>query len=74
MDTKRHTTNLGPKIAADYRLLNHLRGRSGWTMADLEAGSVTIEVDGGVIATSCTEDHEEVLDCWHFYRRPGKAN
>lgn len=69
-----HPHTLGPRIAADYRLLNHLKGRSGWTMADLEAGALTIDVDGGVIAMACTEDHDEVVDCWHFYRRTGKAN
>lgn len=74
MDIKRHTTDLGPKIAADYRLLNHLRGRSGWTTADLDGDLPTIEVDGGVIAMSCPEDHDEVVDCWHFYRRASRAN
>ena len=33
-----------------------------------------IDVEGGVIASSCQEDHEEVLGCWYFYRLPGKPN
>jgi hypothetical protein len=65
-----HTRALGPKIAADYRLLNHLRGRSTMTTADIEPESMRIDVEGGVIP-ACQEDHEEVPGCWYFYRLPG---
>lgn len=63
-----HPRTLGPKIAADFRLLNHLRSRPAGTVADIEPTSARIEVDGGVIASRCEEDHEEVLTCWAFYR------
>jgi hypothetical protein len=33
-----------------------------------------IEVEGGEIASSCAEDHDEVLECWYFYKRAGKPN
>lgn len=69
-----HARSLGPKIAADHRLLNHLKGRATRTTVDIEPGSTTIEVDGGLIASSCEDDHDEVLTCWTFYRRPGKVN
>lgn len=69
-----HPRNLGPKIAADHRLLNYLRGRSVETTEQVYPGSTTIEVEGGVIASSCEEDHEEVLSCWRFYRHRGKPN
>lgn len=71
---KPHPRTLGPKIAADYRLLNHLRGRPLGTIAQIAPGSTTIEVDGGVIASRCEEDHDEVLTCWAFYRRPDPVN
>ena len=66
--TDRHPRTLGSKIAADFRLLNHLRARPIGSIADIEPGSSRIEVDGGVIASRCEEDHEEVLTCWAFYR------
>lgn len=72
--SRAHSRSLGPKIAADYRLLNYLRGRSTWTVDSIEPGSATIDVEGGVLASRCQEDHEEVLECWYFYRRPGKPN
>jgi hypothetical protein len=72
--TAEHSRTLGPKIAADYRLLNHLRGRSTWTVDDIEPDAIRIEVDGGVIASSCQDDHDEVLTCWAYYReRPRPA-
>jgi hypothetical protein len=69
-----HARTLGPKIAADHRLLNYLRGRSVATADQIEPGSTRIEVEGGTIASSCEEDHEEVLGCWRFYRFRGKPN
>jgi hypothetical protein len=71
---KPHARALGPKIVADYRLLNHLRGRPMGTIADIEPGSIRLEVDGGVIASRCEEDHEEVLTCWAFYRLADPVN
>jgi hypothetical protein len=71
---KPHTRDLGPKIAADYRLLNYLRGRSTETVDAIGPGSARIEVEGGVLASRCTEDHDEVLECWYFYRRAGRPN
>lgn len=71
---KDHARVLGPRIAADYRLLNYLRGRSTQTIDAIAPGSARIEVDGGVIASSCEEDHDEVLECWYFYKRAGKPN
>jgi hypothetical protein len=72
--TRPHPRTLGPKIAADHRLLNYLRGRSVATADQIEPGSTRIEVEGGTIASSCEEDHEEVLGCWRFYRHRGKPN
>ena len=72
--SKAHSRALGPKIAADYRLLNYLRGRSTATVDAIQPGSTRIEVEGGVLVSRCEEDHEEVLECWYFYRRPGKPN
>ncbi|HET9757167.1 MAG TPA: hypothetical protein VFP66_11740 [Candidatus Limnocylindrales bacterium] len=72
--SKPHGRTLGAKIAADYRLLNYLRGRSTATVDSIEPGSTTIEVAGGVLASRCEEDHEEVLECWYFYRRRGKPD
>jgi hypothetical protein len=69
-----HSRTLGPKIAADHRLLNYLRGRSVGTVDQIDPGSTRIEVEGGTIASSCEEDHEEVLGCWRFYRYRGKPN
>ena len=66
--TTDHTRTLGPKIAADFRLLNHLRGRSTGSVDDIEPGSARIPVEGGEIASSCDDDHDEVLTCWAFYR------
>jgi hypothetical protein len=66
--TAEHSRTLGPKIAADYRLLNHLRGRSTSTVDDIEPDATRIEVDGGAIASSCHDDHDEVLTCWAYYR------
>jgi hypothetical protein len=71
---KDHPRDLGPKIAADFRLLNYLRGRSTETVAAIAPGSTRIEVEGGVLASRCEEDHEEVLECWYFYRRAGRPN
>ena len=71
---KPHTRTLGLKIAADYRLLNYLRGRSTTTDDMIEPGSTRIDVEGGVLASRCEEDHEEVLECWYFYRRRGKPD
>lgn len=71
---KPHTRELGTKIAADYRLLNYLRGRSTETVDKIGAGSTRIDVEGGVLASRCEEDHEEVLECWYFYKRAGKPN
>lgn len=72
--SKRHTRTLGLKIAADYRLLNYLRGRSTTTDDMISPASTRIDVEGGVLASSCEEDHEEVLECWYFYRRRGKPD
>jgi hypothetical protein len=69
-----HTRTLGSKIAADYRLLNYLRGRSTATVESIAPDSTRIDVEGGILASRCEEDHEEVLECWYFYRRPGKPN
>jgi hypothetical protein len=69
-----HPRDLGPRIAADYRLLNYLRGRSTQTVDAIVPGSMRIEVEGGEIASSCAEDHDEVLECWYFYKRAGKPN
>jgi hypothetical protein len=66
--TSEHSRTLGPKIAADYRLLNHLRGRTLGSVDDIPPGSTRIDVEGGVIASSCQDDHDEVLTCWAFYR------
>ena len=71
---RQHTRTLGLKIASDHRLLNFLKGRSVATIASIEPGSDRIEVDGGVIASSCQDDHDEVLGCWAFYRRPNRPN
>lgn len=70
----RHSRALGAKIAADYRLLNYLRGRSTVSVDAIEPGSARIDVEGGVLASRCEEDHDEVLECWNFYRRPGKPD
>jgi hypothetical protein len=72
--TQPHSRALGTKIAADHRLLNYLRGRSTETADQIPAASTRIEVEGGTIASSCAEDHEEVLTCWRFYRPQGKPN
>jgi hypothetical protein len=72
--SKPHGRTLGAKIAADYRLLNYLRGRSTTTVDMIAPGSTTIDVEGGVLASSCEEDHDEVLECWYFYRRRGKPD
>jgi hypothetical protein len=72
--TARHSRTLGEKIVADHRLLNYLRGRSVATTDQIEPGSTRIEVEGGTVASSCEEDHEEVLGCWRFYRQRGKPN
>jgi hypothetical protein len=72
--TGKHSRELGPKIAADYRLLNYLRGRSTSSVDSIEPGSTRIDVEGGVLASRCEEDHDEVLECWYFYRRSGKPN
>jgi hypothetical protein len=69
-----HSRTLGIKIAADHRLLNYLRGRATDTAEKIPPGSTRIEVEGGTIASSCEEDHEEVLTCWRFYRPRGKPN
>jgi hypothetical protein len=69
-----HPRALGQKIAADHRLLNYLRGRSVETVDQIDPGSTRIDVEGGTIASSCQEDHEEVLSCWRFYRARGKPN
>jgi hypothetical protein len=69
-----HSRELGPKIAADYRLLNYLRGRSTETEDAIDPGSMRIDVEGGVLASRCEEDHDEVLECWYFYRRAGRPN
>ena len=69
-----HSRALGAKIAADIRLLNYLRGRSIETADQIPAGSTRIEVEGGTLASSCEDDHEEVLTCWRFYRPQGKPN
>jgi hypothetical protein len=71
---KLHSRALGLKIAADYRLLNYLRGRSTTTADMIAPGSTRIDVEEGVLASSCEEDHEEVLECWYFYRRRGKPD
>jgi hypothetical protein len=71
---KAHTRTLGLKIAADYRLLNYLRGRSTTTVDMIAPGSTMIDVEGGVLASRCEEDHEEVLECWYYYRRRGKPD
>jgi len=65
---------MGQKIAADYRLLNYLKGQSTWTVDQIAPGSVRIQVEGGVLASECAEDHDEVLGCWVFYKAAGKAN
>jgi hypothetical protein len=72
--TAGHSRDLGPKIAADFRLLNHLRGRSTGTVDDIPPGSTRIDVAGGVIASSCEDDHDEVLGCWYFYRERRHPN
>ncbi len=66
--TTGHGRTLGPKIAADFRLLNHLRGRSIETVDAIPPDSTRIDVEGGVIASSCEDDHDEVLTCWVYYR------
>ena len=71
---KPHSRELGAKIAADYRLLNYLRGRSTETVDQIGPDSTRIDVEGGVLASRCTEDHDEVLECWYFYKRSGKPN
>jgi hypothetical protein len=70
----KHAHTLGPKIAADYRLLNYLKGQSRRTVSELPPGRPTIDVEGGVLATECADDHDEVLGCWAFYKAAGKAN
>ena len=71
---KPHSRELGARIAGDYRLLNYLRGRSTDTVAAIPPGSTRIDVEGGVLASRCEEDHDEVLECWYFYKRAGKPN
>ena len=72
--TRPHSRALGDKIVADHRLLNYLRGRSVATQDQIDPGSTRIEVEGGTLASSCNEDHDEVLECWAFYRQLGKPN
>jgi hypothetical protein len=72
--THGHPRTLGPKIAADFRLLNHLRARPGGTLADIEPGATRIDVDGGAIASSCEDDHDEVLTCWVFYKHRARPD
>jgi hypothetical protein len=71
---KDHSRDLGAKIAADYRLLNYLRGRSTESVDAIAPDSTRIEVEGGVLASRCQEDHDEVVECWYYYRRSGKPN
>ena len=72
--TPKHSRTLGIKIAADYRLLNYLKAQSTWTVEDIAPGSTTVEVEGGVLASQCEDDHDEVLGCWAFYHPPRKTN
>jgi len=72
--TPRHSRTLGPKIAADFRLLNYLRAHSTASVDDIAPGSTLVEVEGGVLASRCEDDHDEVLECWAFYRPARKAN
>jgi hypothetical protein len=44
------------------------------TQDQIEPGSTRIEIEGGTLASSCDEDHEEVLECWAFYRQRGRPN
>jgi len=74
MMAPKHSRTLGPKIAADYRLLNYLRAQSRGSVDDIAPGSAIVEVEGGVLASLCQEDHDEVLECWAFYRPVRKAN
>jgi hypothetical protein len=72
--TPRHSRTLGPKIAADFRLLNYLKAQSTASVEDIAPGSTIVAVEGGVLASRCEDDHEEVLECWAFYRPARKAN
>jgi hypothetical protein len=72
--TAKHSRTLGPKIAADYRLLNYLKGHAAGSVDDIAPGSATVEVEGGILASRCEDDHDEVLECWSFYRPTPKAN
>jgi hypothetical protein len=72
--TPKHSRTLGPKIAADYRLLNYLRAHATGSVDDIAPGSAIVAVEGGVLASQCEDDHEEVLECWAFYRPAQKTN
>jgi hypothetical protein len=72
--TPKHSRTLGARIAADYRLLNYLRAQSRAFVDDIVPGSAIVEVEGGLLASRCEEDHDEVLECWAFYRPARKAN
>jgi hypothetical protein len=72
--TPKHSRTLGARIAADYRLLNYVKARSAGSVDDIAPGSATLQVEGGVLASRCEEDHDEVLECWSFYRPRPKAN
>jgi hypothetical protein len=72
--TPKHSRTLGPKIAADFRLLNYLRAQSTASVDDITPGSAIVEVEGGVLASRCEDDHDEVLECWAFYRPAPKTN
>jgi hypothetical protein len=72
--TPKHSRTLGPKIAADFRLLNYLRAHSVASVDDIAPGSAIVAVEGGVLASRCEDDHDEVLECWAFYRPARKTN
>ena len=72
--TPKHSRTLGPKIAADFRLLNYLKAHSTASVDDIAPGSAFVEVEGGVLASRCEDDHDEVLECWAFYRPARKKD
>jgi len=72
--TLKHARTLGPKIAADFRLLNYLKAHSTASVDDIAPGSAIVAVEGGVLASRCEDDHDGVLECWAFYRPARKTN
>jgi hypothetical protein len=62
-----HSVGFGQMLAIDSNAMRQLR-RAPRDIGEVQRGWRTVNVDDGMLASSCVSDHPETISCWAYYQ------